>query len=181
MNDHELMGTQGEGSAGSEQYLTFMLAGEEYGVEILQVQEIKGWDSATHIPNTPAYVRGVINLRGTIVPVIDLRQRFGLDTIEYSRTTVVIVLKIEDGGRDRVSGIIVDAVSDVYNVSEEQRQPAPDFGGQAAGDFVKGLATVGDKIVILLETSELIRGAITADELAGATSVAASGAEARAI
>lgn len=178
MNDHEMMGTQGEGPAGSEQYLTFLLAGEEYGVDILQVQEIKGWDNATHIPNTPPYVRGVINLRGTIVPVIDLRQRFGLEQMDYTRTTVVIVLKIEDAGRDRVSGIVVDAVSDVYNVSEDQRQPAPEFAGQVGGDFVKGLATVGDKIVILLETAELIRGAVGADshgslDLASATSAEA--------
>ena len=87
----------GGDTAVGEQFLTFMLNGEEYGVDILRVQEIKGWDSATPIPNTPAYVRGVINLRGTVVPIIDLRARFGLEHAAYGPTTVVIVLKIMSG------------------------------------------------------------------------------------
>ena len=158
MNEQHTIGVHDQGGTASEQFLTFMLAGEEYGVDILQVQEIKGWDTATHIPNTPSYVRGVINLRGTVVPVIDLRERFGLESVEYGRTTVVIVLKVSSGGRERVSGIVVDAVSDVYNVTEDQRQPAPEFGGEVSSEFVKGLATVGEKIVILLETAQLLSG-----------------------
>ena len=94
----------------AEQFLTFMLNGEEYGVDILRVQEIKGWESATEIPNTPQYIRGVINLRGTIVPVIDLRRRFALEPIEYTNTTVIIVLRIRTGDGEKTMGFIVDAV-----------------------------------------------------------------------
>ena len=104
--DMQAMGDNGEG----EQYLTFMLAGEEYGVDILRVQEIKGWDNVTPIPNTPSYIKGVINLRGTIVPIIDLRERFSLETISYGPTTVVIVLKVNSDKGSRTMGIVVDAV-----------------------------------------------------------------------
>lgn len=146
----------GEVNDDTDQYLTFMLAGEEYGVDILRVQEIKGWDSVTKIPNTPEYVKGVINLRGTIVPIIDLRQRFDLEAKAYGPTTVVIVLKVIAEGGDRIMGIVVDAVSDVYNVGEEEMKPAPDLGGVIDTDFVQGLATVADKMVILLNIDELI-------------------------
>ena len=147
--------TLGEGSDGS-QYLTFLLAGEEYGVDILRVQEIKGWDTVTSIPNTPAYIKGVINLRGTIVPLIDLRERFGLEALSYGATTVVIVLKVARNHGERIMGLVVDAVSDVYNVSDEQRKPPPDFGAAVSSEFVKGLATVGDKMLILLDIDHLL-------------------------
>ncbi|HMM76001.1 MAG TPA: chemotaxis protein CheW [Gammaproteobacteria bacterium] len=140
----------------AEQFLTFMLNGEEYGVDILRVQEIKGWESATEIPNTPAYIRGVINLRGTIVPVIDLRRRFAIEPIEYTNTTVIIVLRIRTGDGEKTMGFIVDAVSDVYNVTPEHMKPAPEFGGQVRTDYVKGLATVDDKMVILLDIDQLV-------------------------
>ncbi|MBI3776015.1 MAG: purine-binding chemotaxis protein CheW [Gammaproteobacteria bacterium] len=143
-------------SANSDQYLTFILNGEEYGVDILRVQEIKGWDSATPIPNTPDYVRGVINLRGTIVPIIDLRARFGLERVPYGPTTVVIVLKVMHGNASRIMGIVVDAVSEVYNVSQQDLKPAPEFGGAVRVDFVKGLATVDKKMVIILAIDELL-------------------------
>lgn len=143
----------------AEQYLTFMLAGEEYGVDILRVQEIKGWDKATPLPNTPAYVRGVMNLRGTIVPIIDLRMRFGLEEIDYGPTTVVIVLKVEGQGRDRIMGIVVDAVSDVYAVPGEELRPSPDFGGNVNVEFVRGLATVDEKMVIMLDIDKLLNSA----------------------
>ena len=144
-------------AATAEQYLTFMLNGEEYGVDILRVQEIKGWESATDIPNTPDYIRGVINLRGTIVPVVDLRRRFNMANVEYTSTTVVIVLKVRaDAAHERTMGFIVDAVSDVYNVTPEQLKPAPDFGTDVHVDYVKALATVDDKMVILLDIDHLI-------------------------
>ncbi|MBI4696459.1 MAG: purine-binding chemotaxis protein CheW [Gammaproteobacteria bacterium] len=144
-------------AATAEQYLTFMLNGEEYGVDILRVQEIKGWESATDIPNTPAYIRGVINLRGTIVPVVDLRRRFDMANVEYTSTTVVIVLKVRaDAVHERTMGFIVDAVSDVYNVTPEQLRSAPDFGIEVQVDYVKALATVDDKMVILLDIDQLI-------------------------
>lgn len=144
--------SQGEG----EQYLTFIMASEEYGVDILRVQEIRGWDSVTPIPNTPEYIKGVINLRGSIVPIVDLRQRFGLPNVEYGPTTVVIVLKIYSETSDRIMGIVVDAVSDVYNVSENDMSPPPDFGGVVSVDFVKGLTTVDEKMVILLDIDQLM-------------------------
>jgi len=140
----------------ADQYLTFMLAGEEYGVDILRVQEIKGWGKVTPIPNTPDYVRGVMNLRGTIVPIIDLRKRFSLESIEYGPTTVVIVLRIESEGRDRIMGIVVDAVSDVYAVPNEELRESPDFGGDVNVDIVKGLATVDEKMVIMLNIDKLL-------------------------
>ena len=153
----------------AEQYLTFILANEEYGVDILRVQEIKGWDSVTPIPNTPAYIKGVINLRGTIVPIVDLRQRFGMDEVEYGPITVVIVLKIECEDRDRIMGIVVDAVSDVYDVNSEEMKPAPDFGSVVNVEFVKGLATVAEKMIIVLDIDHLLSGAElnATDDLAG--------------
>lgn len=140
----------------SDQFLTFMLAGEEYGVDILRVQEIKGWENATEIPNTPEYIKGVMNLRGTIVPIVDLRSRFELEQIEYSNTTVVIVLKTKTNDNEKTIGFVVDAVSDVYNVNEEQLKPSPDFGNAVSTEFVKGLATVDEKMVILLDIDHLI-------------------------
>jgi len=139
----------------TDQYLTFILAGEEYGVDILRVQEIKGWDSVTPIPNTPNYIKGVINLRGTIVPIIDLRHRFSLDEIPYGATTVVIVLKVSSENGNRTMGIVVDAVSDVYNVAAEEMKLPPDFGTISI-DYVKGLATVEEKMVIVLEIDKLL-------------------------
>jgi purine-binding chemotaxis protein CheW len=141
---------------GQDQYLTFMLAGEEYGVDILRVQEIKGWDNATRIPNTPPYVQGVINLRGTIVPIIDLRMRFCLEKLEYGPTTVVVVLKVESESKDRTMGIVVDGVSDVYSVEPTAIKPTPDFGDEVSAEFVKGLATIDEKMVIILDIDKLL-------------------------
>ena len=140
----------------ADQYLTFMLAGEEYGVDILRVQEIKGWGKVTPIPGTPEYVRGVMNLRGTIVPILDLRKRFSMDQIDYGPTTVVIVLRVECEGRDRIMGVVVDAVSDVYAVPAEELSPPPDFGGNVHVEFVRGLATVDEKMVIILNIDKLL-------------------------
>lgn len=158
-NPQETVGLESDNfqvSANSDQYLTFILNGEEYGVDILRVQEIKGWDSATPIPNTPDYVRGVINLRGTIVPIIDLRARFGLERVPYGPTTVVIVLKVMHGKASRIMGIVVDAVSEVYNVAQHDLKPSPEFGGEVRVDFVKGLATVDKKMVIILNIDHLL-------------------------
>jgi purine-binding chemotaxis protein CheW len=141
---------------GMNQYLTFMLAGEEYGVDILRVQEIKGWDTVATIPNTPAYIKGVLNLRGTIVPIIDLRERFGIERLEYGQTTVVIILKVQGEKRDRIMGMVVDAVSDVYSLTADQVKAPPEFGSAIDTRFVKGLATVDEKLVILLDMDLLL-------------------------
>jgi purine-binding chemotaxis protein CheW len=142
-----------------EQLLTFILAGEEYGVDILRVQEIKGWDTVTPIPNTPEHILGVINLRGTIVPIIDLRLCFNLPAIAYGPTTVVIMLKIKSEDRIRTMGIVVDGVSDVYNVEQDAMKPPPDFGSVISMDFVRGLTTVGEHMVIVLDIDHLLNSA----------------------
>lgn len=154
----EQLDTHADVLAGSEddQYLTFIMGDEEYGVDILRVQEIRGWDNVTPIPNTPAFIKGVINLRGTIVPIVDLRERFGMPSIEYGATTVVIVLKVINGDSERIMGIVVDAVSDVHNVADENMQPPPDFGSVVSIDYVKGLATVNEKMIIILEIDRLM-------------------------
>lgn len=140
----------------NDQYLTFIMAGEEYGVDILAVQEIRGWESATPLPNAPPHIKGVINLRGTIVPIVDLRQCFGMDAIEYTAITVVIVLKVHTEDGFRVMGIVVDAVSDVYALAEGDMRPAPDLGSSVNTEVIKGLVNVDDKMVILLDIDELL-------------------------
>ncbi|MDA8362274.1 MAG: chemotaxis protein CheW [Gammaproteobacteria bacterium] len=147
-------------SAGGSQYLTFTLAGEEYGVDILKVQEIRGWTPVTRIPNTPGYVQGVLNLRGTIVPIVDLRMRFNLEKADYSPTTVVIVLSIETDRSSRVVGLIVDSVSDVLNLSPGDVRPAAELGGIFSAESINGLATIGTHMVILLDVESLLGTAI---------------------
>jgi len=148
-------------SEDGNQYLTFIMAGEEYGVDILSVQEIRGWDSATSIPNAPDYVKGVINLRGTIVPLIDLRRRFGLEATELTAITVVIVLGIETNNGSRVMGIVVDAVSDVYTIANADMKPPPDLGDSVNTSYIRGISNVDEKMVVLLDINKLL----TTDEL----------------
>jgi purine-binding chemotaxis protein CheW len=147
-----------------DQFLTFIMAGEEYGVDILQVQEIRGWENVTPIPNAPAHIKGVINLRGTIVPIVDLRQRFGLQRAEYGPLTVVIVLKVATRKGSRVMGIVVDAVSDVYSLSADDMKEAPDLGDNVNTSYIRGLVNVASKMVILLDINELL-GADTIPEV----------------
>lgn len=153
-DDNPLFDTAQNGD--KNQYLTFILAGEEYGVDILRVQEIKGWENATKIPNAPHYIKGVMNLRGAIVPIVDLRERFNLESLNYGPTTVVIVLRVHDEENTRTMGIVVDAVSDVYDIAAENLRPAPDFGEVISVDFLKGLATVDEKMVIILDIDHLL-------------------------
>src|SRR5579863_9714575 len=153
-------GPDRSGSDSSEQYLTFMLAGEEYGVDILRVQEIKGWDKVTRIPHTPEYVLGVINLRGAVVPILDLRRRFGLETIEFGPTTVVIVVRVMSGRGERTVGVVVDAVSEVYNVGAADTKTPPDVCNGVDAAFVKALATIEDKMIILLDIDRLIGNSV---------------------
>ena len=137
--------------ADEDQYLTFRLNEQNYGIPILEVQEIKGWDEVTPIPNSPVYIRGVLNLRGTIVPIIDLRLRFGLQERDYDDFTVIIIVNI----RDRLAGLVVDSVSDVINASEEQHCEAPEFEGQINRKYLQGLVQVDDKLLILLNIDQL--------------------------
>lgn len=158
MNSKELSGqasaecsASGEPEGAPSQYLTFLLDGAEYGVEILSVQEIKGWEPCTELPNTPDYVLGVINLRGSVIPVLDLRRRLGLPPREFGKLTVVIVMRLELAEGDKTMGFVVDAVSDVHQVEPDQIRPAPDLDSAVEHRFVKGLATVADKMIILLD------------------------------
>jgi len=139
----------------TEQYLTFLLGEEEYGVEILRVQEIKGWESVTHIPNTPDFLCGVLNLRGTIVPVVDLRLRFEMPKRTYTPTTVVVVLNVGEGVQ-RTVGVVVDGVSDAHNVLPEEIKPAPNFGSNVSTEFIKGLVSIGSDMMMILNIDRLL-------------------------
>jgi purine-binding chemotaxis protein CheW len=158
---------------GGRQYLTFSLAGEAYGVDILRVQEIRGWTPVTTIPNTPAYMRGVLNLRGTIVPILDMRQRFNLEQAEYTAVTVIIVLSVHTEHGERVIGVVVDSVSDVLDVVEEEIKPSPDFGGSVNTEFINGLAALQDQMVMLLDIDKML----TSDEMSGLATLSDSSTE----
>lgn len=138
------------------QFLTFFMNGSEYGIDILSVQEIRGWEHTTEVPNTPSFVRGVMNLRGTIVPIIDLRERFSIPTVEYSELTVVIVVKVDCGDQEKVMGITVDGVSDVYSIDESLARLPPEVGDHANREFVKGLINVSDNTLILLNLNTVL-------------------------
>jgi len=150
----------GQQSAAGSQYLTFVCAGEEYGVDILRVQEIKGWDGATKVPHTPEFVLGVMNLRGVIVPVIDLRTRFGLEKRPFDASTVVIVVRVRGPRGEKTVGIVVDAVSEVYNFAADTVKPPPELGGRSEGACVNGLATVDGKMVMLLDIDRLVAASV---------------------
>lgn len=137
------------------QYLTFMLGDEEYGVDILSVQEIKSGDATTKIPKTPSYIKGVMNLRGAIVPVIDLRERFSIQPAELQFMAVVVILNVVAEDRTRTIGAIVDSVTDVYMLRDDQIKPSPDFGSAINTEFIAGIATLDDHIVIVLNTNRI--------------------------
>lgn len=134
------------------QFLTFNLGEELYGVDILRVQEIKGYTTVTKIPNTPPHIKGVLNLRGTIVPIIELRTKFGMPTIEYTMFTVIVVVVVQE----KVMGLIVDAVSDVLDIAKKDVQPPPQFGAKIDVSFLKGVGKSGDKLVALLDMDRLL-------------------------
>ena len=138
------------------QMLTFMLGEETYGVDILRVQEIRGWSPVTRIPQSPQHVLGVLNLRGSIVPVVDLRMRLKFDRAEYTAITVIIVLSVDSGHGRRDFGVVVDGVSDVINVQASEIKPPPDLGAEVNTDYIQGLATVADRMVMLLDIDRLI-------------------------
>ena len=135
------------------QYLTVNLADEEYGVDILAVREIRGWTPVTRIPQAPSYVLGVLNLRGAIVPVLDLRLRFGLVREEYTATTVTVIVTV--AGRN--FGVVVDAVSDVVDVDAAAIRPVPDMGTAVDTEYLKGLTSVGERMVLLLDVDRLLQ------------------------
>lgn len=138
--------------SGEDQYLSFRLGDEEYAIGILKVQEIRVWDRVTPIPNSPHYVKGVLNLRGTIVPIIDLRLRFGMDEHEYNEFTVIVVVNV----RGRLAGLVVDAVQDVLDVPAERHCAAPDYEGREGREFIKGLAQNDEQLLVLLDIDKLV-------------------------
>src|SRR3546814_422455 len=135
----------------SSEFLTFTLGAEEYGVDILKVQEIRRYDTVTRIPDTPDFIKGVVNLRGTIVPVIDLRQKLKFERADYDAFTVMIILNIAK----RVVGMVVDSVSDVMQLSAEQIRPAPEFGASVDTRFITGLGAIDDRMLILVDIEKL--------------------------
>lgn len=138
----------------ANEFLTFRLGGEEYGIEILKVQEIRGYDAITHIANAPAFIKGVVNLRGIIVPIVDMRIKFNLGDATYDQFTVVIILNVAG----RVVGMVVDSVSDVITLTAEQMKPAPDFSSSFDTEYITGLGTVEDRMLILVDIEKLMGG-----------------------
>ncbi|MDB6085283.1 MAG: CheW protein [Gammaproteobacteria bacterium] len=152
----------------THQYLSFFLGGEEYATDIMSVQEIKGWDTVTRVPYSPDYILGVINLRGSIVPVIDLRARFSLASAVFDAATVIIVVHVAGARGDRIVGIVVDAVSDVYSIAHQNIQPPPKVMGSTDHLFVVGLANLDDKLVIILDIERLVNSSVFGDSKAAA-------------
>ncbi|MEI7839512.1 MAG: chemotaxis protein CheW [Methylococcaceae bacterium] len=138
------------------QYLSFVLGKEEYGVDILRVQEIRSWEPVSRVPNVPPYEKGVVNLRGAIVPIIDLRERFSLSKVEYTPLTVVVVLQTGSGNHTRIMGVVVDSVSDVISIDKSEIQGAPDFGTKVSNEFINGLVSVNERMVMLLDVDKLL-------------------------
>ena len=137
------------------EFLSFRLGGEEYGIDILKVQEIRGYEPPTRIANAPEAVLGVLNLRGVIVPVVDLRLKLGCDTAEYNSFTVVIVLNV----RGRIVGAVVDSVSDVLQLTREQIRPAPEMNATVDASFITGIGGVGERMLILMDIEALMSSA----------------------
>ncbi|MFZ2162631.1 MAG: chemotaxis protein CheW [Sideroxyarcus sp.] len=148
------MQTNESSTAASEgrELLTFTLGSEEYGIDILKVQEIRGYDAVTTIANAPEFIKGVINLRGIIVPIVDMRIKFHLGKVEYDQFTVVIILNVAH----RVVGIVVDGVSDVITLTAEQLKPAPEFSSTLGTQYIMGLGTVDERMIIVVDIERLM-------------------------
>lgn len=138
--------------ASAREYLTFTLGEEEYGIDILKVQELRGYETVTKIANSPAFIKGVINLRGAIVPIVDMRIKFSLPNVVYNQFTVVIVLNL----LGRVIGMVVDGVSDVVSLAAEQVRQTPEFGSRLDTKYISGLGTLDERMIILVEIEKLM-------------------------
>lgn len=136
----------------TRQFLSFHLNQEEYAIDILRVQEIKGYSTITGVPNTPGYIKGVMNLRGTIVPVVDLRARFAMPESQYDKFTVIIVVTVGS----KVLGLVVDAVSDVLNIAGRDMQPTPDLGSGVDTSFLTGMARCADRLILMLDIDRVL-------------------------
>lgn len=148
-----MQANEGQAADGnSRELLTFTLGNEEYGIDILKVQEIRGYDAVTTIANSPDFIKGVINLRGIIVPIVDMRIKFKLGNITYNELTVVIILNVAN----RVVGIVVDGVSDVIALTAEQLKPAPEFSSSLDMQYIMGLGTVDERMIIVMDIEKLM-------------------------
>jgi purine-binding chemotaxis protein CheW len=150
--EHTPGASRGVAAAATQEYLTFTLGDEEYGVDILKVQEIRGYEQPTAIANAPAFIKGVVNLRGTIVPIVDMRIKFDLGCAEYNQFTVVIILNVAQ----RIVGMVVDGVSDVITLAADQMRAAPDFSSTFDTNYITGLGTVDDRMLILIDIEQLM-------------------------
>ncbi|NKI93171.1 chemotaxis protein CheW [Rhizobacter sp. SG703] len=151
---HEAARASAATQSGGE-FLTFRLGAEEYGIDILKVQEIRSYEAPTRIANAPAFIKGVVNLRGVIVPIVDLRLKLGCDSNDYNSFTVVIVLNV----RGRVVGAVVDSVSDVLELSRDSIKPAPEMASAVDTSFITGISSVNDRMLILMDIEELMASA----------------------
>ncbi|TXI18003.1 MAG: chemotaxis protein CheW [Nitrosomonas sp.] len=136
----------------ANEFLTFRLGNEEYGIEILKVQEIRGYDAITQIANAPDFIKGVVNLRGIIVPIVDMRIKFRLGNASYDQFTVVIILNVSG----RVMGVVVDGVSDVITLRQEQMRPTPGLGSIIDTEYIMGLGTIDERMLILIDIEKLM-------------------------
>ncbi len=148
----------------ADQYLTFLLGDEEYGIEILKVQEIKSWGPYTPLPKSPAHVLGVINLRGAIVPIVDLRCRFDLPVVEYTSTTAIIIVRSEIEEQLRIVGLVVDRVSEVYHLASDSIQDIADTNGLVQGEYIHGFGQIDEKMVILVNLEPIIESTLDSGE-----------------
>jgi purine-binding chemotaxis protein CheW len=146
------MQTESETTQAAHEYLTFMLGNETYGIDILKVQEIRGYDTVTHIANAPEFIKGVINLRGVIVPIVDMRIKFKVGEPTYHEFTVVIIMNV----LDRVIGMVVDGVSDVVALTPEQIRPAPEMGAALDTTYITGLGAQNDQMLILVDIEKMM-------------------------
>jgi purine-binding chemotaxis protein CheW len=146
----------GQAAARAGKYLTFHLAREEFGIRVLKVREIMGLQEITAVPQTPAHIRGVINLRGKVVPVIDLRVKFGLTAAEYTQRTCIIVTQVQSGSASVLVGIIVDGVSEVLNLAASEIEDTPDFGEDIGSRYLLGMAKAKGKVKILLDIDKVL-------------------------
>ncbi|MDE2303975.1 MAG: purine-binding chemotaxis protein CheW [Gammaproteobacteria bacterium] len=153
--------------AAAEQVLCFRLGPGEFGIDVLKIQEIKGWDTVTRVPYAPRYLLGVINLRGAIVPVIDLRLRFALSAAPFDSTTVVIVVRVRGARGERIVGIVVDAVSEVLDLAAGALRPAPGVPGEEGSGYLRGIASQGDRLIMIVDVEALVASSIDREEDAG--------------
>src|ERR1044072_3756775 len=154
MSASETMSPATQAGDTNSQFLTFSLGGEEYGVDILKVQEIKGYISTTRVPNSPPEVVGVLNLRGTIVPIIDLRRKFGLEEIQYDAFAAIVVVVVAN----QIKGMVVDRVSEVVSIPHSNIEDATECGSGIGENLLRGMAQIGDKLVILLDVDSVLLG-----------------------